>query len=206
MNPARRSPGKVEAPPAWPAAVVTVSDRCARGETEDESGAYLATALREAGFDAGDAVVIPDDPLKVTRVLLRLVDDQRMRLILTTGGTGLSPRDTTPEATRPVLEREAPGIAEALRAASLGKTAHGMLSRGLAGTRGACLIVNLPGSPKAVREAFEVLAPVLPHALKLLSGAPARPADHRPPEAATGPARSAGENPAAADPTPQGSP
>src|SRR4030095_9217235 len=99
-----------------------------------------------------------------------LADEDDVALILTTGGTGLSPRDRTPEATRPLLECEAPGIAEALRAAALARTAHGMLSRGLAGIRGRTLIVNLPGSLKAVREAFEVLAPVLPHALDLLSG------------------------------------
>ena len=165
----------------WAAAVLTVSDRCARGEVEDESGAFLAESLRSAGFQAGDAVVVPDEPLEITRALLRLVDEVGARLVLTTGGTGLSPRDTTPEATRPVLEREAPGIAEALRAASLPRTAHGMLSRGLAGTRGPALIVNLPGSLKAVREAFQILAPVLPHALGLLGGAAATRSDHSAP-------------------------
>jgi molybdopterin adenylyltransferase len=160
------------------AAVLTVSDRCARGEASDESGPHLVRRLREAGFQVEDAVVLPDEPAQVTRALLGLADGEDVALILTTGGTGLSPRDRTPEATRPLLEREAPGIAEAVRAAALTKTAHGMLSRGLAGVRGRTLIVNLPGSLKAVREAFEVLAPVLPHALDLLGGKAASPADH----------------------------
>jgi molybdenum cofactor synthesis domain-containing protein len=168
---------------AWTAAVVTVSDRCAGGEAVDESGPHLVGRLREAGFVTGEPLVLPDEPLEITRALLRLADEERVALVLTTGGTGFAPRDRTPEATRPVLERGAPGIAEALRAAALAKTAHGMLSRGLAGTRGATLIVNLPGSLKAVREAFDVLAPVLPHALHLLAGAPASPADHRAPAA-----------------------
>ena len=163
----------------WRAAVVTVSDRCAHGEAEDESGPYLVEALRRSGFAAGEPEVVGDEPLEITRVLLRLADEDGSPLILTTGGTGLSPRDRTPEATLPVLEREAPGIAEALRAASLRQTPHGMLARGLAGSRGATLIVNLPGSLKAVRESFAILAPVLPHALQLLSGAQARPEDHR---------------------------
>ncbi|MFN2431996.1 MAG: molybdenum cofactor biosynthesis protein B [Gemmatimonadota bacterium] len=167
-----------------PAAVLTVSDRCSRGETPDASGAFLVSALREAGYRAELPRVVPDEATEITRALLRLADEEGARLILTTGGTGLSPRDVTPEATRPLLEREAPGIAEALRARALRATPHGMLSRGLAGARGEVLIVNLPGSLKAVREAFEVLAPVLPHALELLSGSGASPADHAPPLAA----------------------
>lgn len=165
------------------AAVLTVSDRCARGEAADESGPHLVARLREAGFRVEDPGVVPDEPAQITRALLRLADADGVGLILTTGGTGVSPRDRTPEATRPLLEREAPGIAEALRAAALRQTAHGMLSRGLAGTRGHTLIVNLPGSLKAVREAFEVLAPVLPHALSLLAGAQADPRDHQAPPA-----------------------
>lgn len=181
-SPSRGSPGPA-APGRAGAAVVTVSDRCARGEAEDESGAFLAAALSEIGFPVS-RVLVPDEPVEVTRALLRLADEEGARLILTTGGTGLSPRDTTPEATRPVLEREAPGIAEALRADALRKTPHGMLARGLAGTRGAALIVNLPGSPKAVRDAFALLAPALPHALDLLAGVPALPTDHHAPQAA----------------------
>jgi molybdenum cofactor synthesis domain-containing protein len=172
-------------PAARAAAVLTVSDRCVRGEAVDESGPHLVARLRQAGFEVGEAIVVPDEPAEVTRALLRLADEENMAVILTTGGTGLSPRDRTPEATRPLLEREAPGIAEAIRAAALQKTAHGMLSRGLAGTRGSTLIVNLPGSLKAVREGFEVLAAVLPHALDLLAGGQASPADHRAPPAAT---------------------
>lgn len=163
------------------AAVLTVSDRCARGEAADESGPHLVARLREAGFRVADPGLVPDEPARITRALLRLADVDGVGLILTTGGTGLSPRDCTPEATRPLLEREAPGIAEALRAAALRQTAHGMLSRGLAGTRGPTLIVNLPGSLKAVREAFDVLAPVLPHALSLLAGAQAGLRDHQAP-------------------------
>jgi molybdenum cofactor synthesis domain-containing protein len=164
--------------------VLTVSDRCARGEATDESGPHLVARLRAAGFQVKDASVVSDEPAQVTRALLGLADVEEVALILTTGGTGLSPRDRTPEATRPVLEREAPGIAESIRAAALTRTAHGMLSRGLAGVRGRTLIVNLPGSLKAVREAFDVLGPVLPHALDLLAGEGAGPADHRAPPAA----------------------
>jgi molybdopterin adenylyltransferase len=163
------------------AAVVTVSDRCARGETRDESGAFLVQALREAGFGVEDALVVPDDTCEITRALLRLADEDRVPLIFTTGGTGLSPRDVTPEATRPLLERESPGIAEALRADALRTTPHGMLSRGLAGTRGSSLIMNLPGSLKAVRDAIAILTPVLPHALQLMRGHAASPADHQAP-------------------------
>ena len=163
------------------AAVLTVSDRCARGEASDESGPFLCQALREAGFTAGPPEVVADEPLEITRALLRMADEQGARLVLTTGGTGLSPRDRTPEATRPVLERDAPGIAEALRADSLRKTPHGMLSRGLAGTRRGTLIVNLPGSLAAVRDAMQVLRPVLPHALALVAGGPASPDDHHAP-------------------------
>ena len=163
------------------AAVLTVSDRCARGEAEDVSGRWLVEALRGAGFAADDPVVVPDEPGRVTRALVQLADEGDARLVLSTGGTGLAPRDVTPEATRPVLEREAAGIAEAIRADALRHTPHGMLSRGLAGTRGATLIVNLPGSLNAVRDAFSVLLPVLPHALSLLEGRPAAAADHAAP-------------------------
>jgi molybdenum cofactor biosynthesis protein B len=176
------------------AAVLTVSDRCARGEASDESGAWLRDALRGAGYDTGDPRVVPDEADAIAAALLELADPGTA-LVLTTGGTGLSPRDVTPEATRPLLDREAPGLAEALRAAAIRATPHGMLSRGLAGTRGRTLIVNLPGSLRAVTEGFGLLAPVLPHALALLRGD--APPSHDVGTASAGERRAA---PASADP------
>jgi len=126
---------------------------------------------------------VPDEADAIAGALLLLAAEPGVRLVLTTGGTGLSPRDVTPEATRPLLDREAPGLAEALRAAATRTTPHGMLSRGVAGTRGHTLIVNLPGSLRAVREGFGLLAPVLPHALSLLAGEAVSPRDHRGPGA-----------------------
>lgn len=152
------------------AAVLTVSDRSAAGETEDRSGPLLAELLTAAGFAVGERAVVPDERDRIAAQLRAWADSGRVRLICTTGGTGLAPRDVTPEATRAVLEREAPGIAEAMRAASLTQTPLAMLSRATAGVRGATLIVNLPGSPKAVRECFAVVAPVLRHALELIAG------------------------------------
>jgi len=147
--------------------VLTVSDRVSRGEAEDTSGAALEELLRGEGYDV-ERRVVADERDEVGAALRELAVSAA--LVLTTGGTGLAPRDVTPEATRDVLDREAPGIAEALRAHSLTKTPHGMLSRGVAGTLGAALVVNLPGSPKAARESLEVLIPVLAHAAELLAG------------------------------------
>lgn len=149
--------------------ILTVSDSAAAGQSEDRSGPLLAELLHpfwpEAALVLG---LVADDQAQIAAQLRAWADEEDLALILTTGGTGFAPRDVTPEATRGVIEREAPGLAEAMRAAGLAVTPHAMLSRAIAGLRGRSLIVNLSGSPKAVREQFTVLAPVLPHALELL--------------------------------------
>jgi molybdopterin adenylyltransferase len=149
------------------AAVLTVSDGVAAGDREDASGDLLATLLDARGFEVARRVVA-DDRAAIAAALRELADEAAV--VLTTGGTGLAPRDVTPEATRDVLEREAPGIAEAIRADAVARTPHGLLSRGAAGTRGEALIVNLPGSTGGCRDGFAVVAPALDHALELLRG------------------------------------
>lgn len=151
------------------AAVITVSTKGAAGQRTDESGPAMSEALATAGHEVLTSALVPDDVAAVANAIL---DGVRAgaNVVLTSGGTGLSPNDVTPEATRRVIDREVPGIAEALRARSLAKTPHGMLSRGVAGAIGATLVVNLPGSPRAVRESLETLLPVLPHAVELLAG------------------------------------
>jgi molybdenum cofactor synthesis domain-containing protein len=151
------------------AGIITVSTRGAAGERADESGPAMRDALTAAGFEVTSSALVPDDVAKVANAILEAVRGGA-NVVMTSGGTGLSPNDVTPEATRRVIDREVPGIAEALRARSLAKTPHGMLSRGVAGAVGASLVVNLPGSPRAVKESLEVLLPVLPHAVELLAG------------------------------------
>lgn len=153
-------------------AVITVSDRCARGETEDLSGPALIELAKQIGAEVVLSETVPDDLEWLTSLLRDTADNHNVNLILTTGGTGFSPRDNTPEATRAVIEREAPGLAEAMRQQTLSRTPMAMISRGVCGIRGATLIVNLPGSPKGVRESFAVIQPVLGHAIALLEGKP----------------------------------
>jgi len=153
------------------AAVLTVSDRVSRGEAEDGSGDTLAALLAADGYDVARRVV-PDEAGEIATAIEELAGEAAF--VLTTGGTGIAPRDVTPEATRSVLEREAPGIAQALRADSIAKTPHGLLSRGVAGLLGSTLVVNLPGSTGGCRDGYEILRPALGHALSLLRDEPTR--------------------------------
>lgn len=157
----------------YTAAVLTVSDRCSRGERRDEAGPLAASLLEAAGYSVAEIAVAPDERPAIEDALIRLADRERVALVVTTGGTGFSPRDVTPEATQAVCERLTPGIPEAMRAASLAVTPRAMLSRGTAGIRGGTLMVNLPGSPKAVRENLEAVLPALGHGLNMLLGGPA---------------------------------
>ncbi len=148
--------------------ILTASDRSARGERADASGPALANLIRDRGWIVSRQAILPDDEAMLRAVLTEWADSGEVDVILTTGGTGFAPRDVTPEATRAVIEREAPGLAEAMRSAGLAKTPHAMLSRAVAGIRGRVLIINLPGSPKGALENLEVVLPALEHAVHLL--------------------------------------
>ena len=157
----------------YTAAVVTVSDRSFRGERPDGAGPAAAEMLEAAGYQVEERVIVPDEEAEIRAALVRLADERDAALIVTSGGTGFSPRDVTPEATLAVCPRQVPGIPEAMRAASMAITPRAMLSRAAAGIRGRSLIVNLPGSPKAVRENLEAVLPALEHGLEMLRGGPA---------------------------------
>lgn len=154
----------------WKAAVVTLSDKGYAGEREDKSGPLVCEMITDAGYEVKEMILLPDDQKEIEINLCKLCDDKKVDVIFTTGGTGFSPRDCTPEATMAVAERNVPGISEAMRMASMQVTPRAMLSRGVSAIRGKTLIVNLPGSPKAVRENLEVILPALDHGLAILSG------------------------------------
>ncbi len=154
------------------AAVITLSDKGSRGERADESGSLIVELLRSIGASVGHTEILPDERSLIAAALKRLADSGSIELIVTTGGTGVAPRDVTPEAPREVIDRELPGMAEAMRAESLKKTPNAMISRAVAGIRGRTLIVNLPGSPKAVRENLSVILPALAHAVAKIQGDP----------------------------------
>lgn len=154
----------------WKAAVVTLSDKGYAGEREDKSGPLLCEMLEEAGYDVRKTLLLPDEQNEIEKCLCQLCDDDRMDIVFTTGGTGLSPRDCTPEAALAVADKNVPGIAEAMRLASLKVTPRAMLSRGVSVIRGQTLIITLPGSPKAVKENLEAVLPSLEHGLAILTG------------------------------------
>ena len=152
------------------AGVLTVSDKGSRGERKDDSGEAAAGILEKGGFRLAKKEIVPDNIRQIADTLIEWVDNEGLSLIVTSGGTGLSPTDVTPQAMEEVIDYKVPGIAEAMRASSLKKTAHAMLSRSIAGVRGSCLIINLPGSPNGVKENLSIVLPALKHGLSKLAG------------------------------------
>jgi molybdenum cofactor synthesis domain-containing protein len=159
--------------------IITISDRSSRGERPDESGPALSEAITQQGWQVVRTEILPDELEQVKITLSEWADDGEMDVILTTGGTGFSPRDITPEATQAIIQRPTPGLSEAMRNAGLHITPHAMLSRAIAGIRSHTLIVNLPGSPKGAIENLAVLVPILPHAVQLLRDEPSAEAGHQ---------------------------
>ncbi len=153
-------------------AILTLSDKGSKGERDDSSGPLIREMIKDLPVRVVHYEIIPDEKSEIVEALKKCADQLGADLILTTGGTGVSPRDVTPDATLEVIEKEVPGFAEAMRAESLKKTPHAMISRAIVGIRGSCMIVNLPGSPKSVRENLSVILPALPHALSKLKGDP----------------------------------
>jgi len=151
-------------------AILTISDACSRGERKDESGDVIASWVTARKATVAARSLVPDETLDIVRVLVAWCDNDEADLVITTGGTGLAPRDVTPEATRTVIEREAPGIAEELRRHGMASTKYSMISRGVAGVRNKTLIVNLPGSPKGVEDGLKVVDQIADHAIKLIRG------------------------------------
>jgi len=150
--------------------VLTISDKGSKGERKDESGELVVRMLEEQGFSVLKKKIVPDDREQITDMLVAWVENDQLSLIITTGGTGLSPTDVTPQAMKEVIDYEVPGMAEAMRAASLKKTPHAMISRAMVGVRKTCLIINLPGSPNGAKENLSVVLPALNHALSKLAG------------------------------------
>lgn len=150
--------------------IVTISDSRSQGTRADTTTALIRRLMEAAGYTVGEAVVIPDEAQQIEATLIAFADRHALPLVLTTGGTGLGPRDVTPEATRRVIQREVPGVPEAMRAVTAAQNPLAWLSRGIAGLRGRTLIVNLPGSPRAVEECLRALLPLVPHALSMIAG------------------------------------
>ncbi len=152
------------------AGIITVSDKGSQGKRQDLSGPAIAEMLAEAGIEIKQTLIIPDEVEQIQKTIIQFADVEKLDVILTTGGTGVSPRDLTPDATLQVIDKEVPGMAEAMRLASMKITPHAMISRAVAGIRGRCLIINLPGSPKGARENLTAVLPALQHAIEKIKG------------------------------------